>query len=64
MHDELHLYCKLEGFSEETLRARARAEDRLLRLEKRRKRSKKRRTEKCKGLEEAEEPENLLALSQ
>jgi hypothetical protein len=57
MKDEMHVYCKLEGYNEEYLRARLKADKKLLKLEKKRNKEKARSGEKCEGLEEAEEPE-------
>lgn len=42
MKDELHVFCRLEGISEEYLRARTKDDKKLLLLEKRRNKDKER----------------------
>lgn len=55
MKDELHIYCRLEGINEEYLRAQRKEEKRLLRLEKKSVKNKKRSGRECKGLEYSRE---------
>jgi hypothetical protein len=58
MKDELYVYCKLEGFDEEYLRARLKADKRLLRQESKRVKMSERSGRECGGLECCEEPDN------
>jgi hypothetical protein len=57
MKDELRIYCRLEGFDEEYLRARFEADRRILRPEKKRKAESACAGRKCGSPESLEEPE-------
>ncbi len=56
MKDELHIYCRLERIDEVYLRACIEADKRLLKLEKRRRRSKEPSGRECRSLENSKEP--------